>query len=190
MLTVPDGFSIDSFAPTAGWKREIQATGSGEDAVIQKVTWTAAGIEPDAACRPARTRSSSSWPSPRTRKTYTFQVEQTYSDGSVVDWSGPESSDTPAPTVEAVSSLGGGGGDSSSTLAIVALVVGAIGVVLGGVALVARERPGARLRLRVVSSHSPRPSSPRAAGRGERARLSRPHVPSASGISRELAAAT
>ena len=52
---------------------------------------------------------------------YTFGVQQTYSDGSVVDWSGPESSDTPAPTIEAKSSLGGGG---SSTLSIVALVVG------------------------------------------------------------------
>ena len=88
-----------------------------------------------ATCRPRRTRSSSSWPRPTTAKTYTFQVEQTYSDDSVVDWNGAESSDTPAPTVEAVSSLGGGGGGSSSTLAIVALVVGAIGVVLGAIAL-------------------------------------------------------
>jgi hypothetical protein len=52
-----------------------------------------------------------------------------------VNWSGSESSDTPAPTVEAQSSLGGGG---SSTLAIVALVVGVVGVVLGGLALALR----------------------------------------------------
>ena len=61
-------------------------------------------------------------------KTYTFQVRQTYSNGKVVDWSGSESSDTPAPTIEASLRLGGG---SSSTLTIVALVVGAVGVVLG-----------------------------------------------------------
>ena len=36
-------------------------------------------------------------------KTYTFKVRQTYSNGKVVDWTGSESSDTPAPTVEAVS---------------------------------------------------------------------------------------
>jgi hypothetical protein len=53
-----------------------------------------------------------------------------------VSWNGPESSDTPAPTIEAKSSLGGGG---SSTLAIVALVVGAVGIVLGGVALVSKS---------------------------------------------------
>ena len=74
--------------------------------------------------RRARTPSSGSSADPTRAKTYTFDVRQTYSDGSVVDWTGPESSDTPAPTVEATSSLGGGG---SSTLAIVALVVGALG---------------------------------------------------------------
>ena len=47
-----------------------------------------------------------------------------------MDWTGSESSDTPAPTIEAVSSFGG----SSSTLSIIALIVGGIGVVLGIVA--------------------------------------------------------
>ena len=62
-------------------------------------------------------------------------MRQTYSDGSVVDWSGPESSDTPAPTVEAVSSLGGGG---SSTLGIVAIVIAGIALVVAIGALVTR----------------------------------------------------
>ena len=61
-------------------------------------------------------------------------MRQTYSDGSVVDWSGPESSDTPAPVVEARSSLGGGG---SSLLAIVGVALGALAlaVAVGGLAL-------------------------------------------------------
>jgi uncharacterized protein YcnI len=128
-LTMPDGFSIDSFVPTPGWKRVVQQTGSGENAVIQKVTWSGGHTptEDDSLFQFLGEAASS--------KTYTFHVEQTYSDGEVVDWSGPESSENPAPTVEAKSSLGGGG---SSTLAIVALVVGAIGVVLGVVALVSR----------------------------------------------------
>jgi hypothetical protein len=71
-------------------------------------------------------------------KTYEFHVRQTYSNGKVVDWSGSEGSDTPAPTVEAVADLGGG---SSSTLTIVALVVGVIGVLLGIVGLATRGRP-------------------------------------------------
>ena len=69
---------------------------------------------------------------PESAEAYTFQVEQSYSDGSVVDWAGEEDSDTPAPVVEAKSSLDEG---SSSTLSIIALVVGAVGVVLAAVAL-------------------------------------------------------
>ena len=64
--------------------------------------------------------------------TVTFDVRQTYSDGSVVDWNGPEGSDTPAPTVQAVGSFGGGG---SSTLGIVALVIAIAALVVAGIGL-------------------------------------------------------
>jgi uncharacterized protein YcnI len=131
VLTVPEGFSIDSFVDAPGWKRQVQSTGAGEDAAIQSVTWTGGSVPTGEVSHFAflgRTDAS---------KTYAFSVEQSYSDGSVVNWSGSESSDTPAPTIEAKSSLGGGGG--TSTLAIVALVVGAVGVLLGGLALVARS---------------------------------------------------
>jgi uncharacterized protein YcnI len=129
VLTVPQGFSIDSFVPSPGWKRVEQSTGSGDNAVIQKVTWTGGKVA---------TGEDSLFQflaQPSKARTYTFQVEQSYSDGSIVDWSGPESSDSPAPTIVAKSSLGGGG---TSTLTIIALVVGAIGVVLGALALVSR----------------------------------------------------
>jgi uncharacterized protein YcnI len=127
-LTPPQGFSIDSFVPSPGWKRTLQQTGSGENAVITKVTWTGGKVPTgeDSVFQFLGQPSSS--------KTYTFGVRQTYSDGSVVDWAGAASSDNPAVTIEAKSSLGGGG---SSTLAIIALVVGAVGVILGAVALFA-----------------------------------------------------
>jgi uncharacterized protein YcnI len=125
-LTPPEGFSIDSFVPSPGWKRDVQKTGLGESAVITKITWDGGNV-------PTGEDAAFSFLGlPGSSKTYTFGVRQTYSDGSVVDWTGPESSDTPAPTIEAKSSLGGGG---SSTLAIVALIVGALGVLLGIVAL-------------------------------------------------------
>jgi uncharacterized protein YcnI len=129
VLTLPQGFSIDSFVDAPGWKRQVQSTGSGEEAVVQSVTWTGGNVPTGEISHFAFLASADS------DKTYTFGVEQTYSDGSIVNWNGPESSDTPAPTVEAKSSLGGGG---SSTLAIIALVVGVVGVLLGGVALVAK----------------------------------------------------
>jgi uncharacterized protein YcnI len=129
-LTPPEGFAIDSFVATPGWKRSVQQTGSGEEAAIQKVTWTGGSVPTgeDAAFSFLASTSGSG--------TYTFGVRQTYSDGTVVDWSGPESSDTPAPFIDAKSSLGGGG---STLLSIVAIVLGALGLVAGGGALLARS---------------------------------------------------
>jgi uncharacterized protein YcnI len=131
-LTVPADLTIDSFEATPGWKRSEQATGSGESRSIQKVTWTGGKVptDEDAVFHFNGSLDSS--------KTYAFTVRQTYSDGKIVDWSGPESSDTPAPQVESVSSLGGA---STSTLAIVALIVGGVGVLLGIVGLATRGRP-------------------------------------------------
>jgi uncharacterized protein YcnI len=128
-LTPPTGFGIDSFVPSPGWKREVESTGSGESTVFQKITWTGGRVptNEDAVFQFLA--------SPDSSQKYTFRVRQIYSDGSVVDWSGPESSDTPAPAIEAKSSLGGGAG---STLAIVALALGVAGVVLGGTALLTR----------------------------------------------------
>jgi uncharacterized protein YcnI len=128
VLTVPSGFSIDSFVPSPGWQRELQSTGSGENTVIQKVTWTGGHTptEDDSLFQFLASGSSA--------QTYTFQVQQTYSDGSIVNWNGPESSESPAPTIELKKSLAGGG---TTTLTIIALVLGAVGVVLGGIALFA-----------------------------------------------------
>ena len=126
VLTVPTGFSIDSFAPSPGWTRQLQQTGSGDSAVIQKVTWSGGNVP---------TGEDSLFEflgQPAKSGTYTFQVEQTYSDGSIVDWTDPETGADPAPAIQAKSSLGGGG---SSLLTVIALVLGAVAVLLGGVAL-------------------------------------------------------
>ena len=129
VLTVPKGFSIDSFVPSPGWKRVEQQTGSGDNAVIQKVTWSGGHV-------PTEEDSLFQFlAQPSKPGTYTFQVQQTYSDGSIVDWAGPESAAAPAPTIEVESSIGGGG---TSTLTIVALVLGALGLVVGGIALASR----------------------------------------------------
>jgi uncharacterized protein YcnI len=128
VMTVPSGFSIDSFVPPpAGWKQTLRQTGSGDNAVIQKVTWRG-GHTPTGEdslfqflAQPAQAR------------TYTFQVHQTYSDGSIVNWVGSESSEAPAPTIEVKQSLGGGG---VSLLTIIAVVVGVLGLAAGTLALV------------------------------------------------------
>lgn len=118
-LTLPKGFSIDSFVAAPGWQRSAKG---------DTVTWSGGAT-------PAEEDSFFQFlAQPAKPGTYTFQVQQTYADGTVVNWTGAESSDNPAPAIEAKSSLGGG----TSTLAIVAIVLGAAGLVLGLVALLAR----------------------------------------------------
>ena len=120
-LTPPKGFAIDSFVPAQGWKRTVQHSGT--------VTWSGGSVPTD------EDASFSFLASTGGSGSYTFTVKQTYSDGSVVNWSGGESSESPAPVVNAVSSLGGG----TSTVTWVALALGALGVVLGIVGLLARS---------------------------------------------------
>lgn len=136
VLTVPNGFGIDSFVPPpVGWTQRVQQTGSGEGAVVTKVTWSG-GRTPTGEDSLFQFLAQ-----PASAKAYTFQVQQTYSDGSIVNWAGPESSDAPAPTIEVKSSLGAGG---SSLLSVIALIIGALGLLAGGFALVSRgsgDRP-------------------------------------------------
>ena len=128
VMTVPAGFGIDSFVPPPpGWQMHLQQTGSGDNAVVTKVTWTG-GRTPTGEDSLFQFLAQ-----PASAKTYTFQVQQTYSDGSIVNWAGSESSEAPAPTIQAASSLGGGSG--TSVLTIIALVVGVLGLLAGAFAL-------------------------------------------------------
>ena len=131
-LTVPEGVAIDSFEAEPGWKRSVSATGSGESAVVNTVTWTGGAVPTgeDAVFRFSATLTGGS-------QTYTFGVRQTYSDGSVVEWTGNETSDTPSPTIKGVSSIGGG---SSSTLAMIAIAVAAVALLLAVVSLLSGRR--------------------------------------------------
>ena len=128
-FTPPSGFAIDSFVPSPGWTRKVEESGSGDQTQIRGVTWSGGSVPTgeDAAFQFLASTDNA--------QTYTFKVRQTYSNGNVVDWTGPESSDTPAPTIEAKSSLGGGG---TSTLAIIALAAGAVAIALAVVSLLAR----------------------------------------------------
>jgi uncharacterized protein YcnI len=120
-----DGFSVGSIAPAPGWTISIDKTGESDEATVDKVTWSGGSVPLGQAAFFQFLGSADKG------GTYALTVRQTYSDGSVVNWAGPEGSDDPAPTVE-LTSLGGGGSD---TLSIVAIVVGAVGLVAGAVAL-------------------------------------------------------
>ncbi|HEY3766948.1 MAG TPA: DUF1775 domain-containing protein [Gaiellales bacterium] len=129
VMSVPKGFGIDSFVPAPGWTQQVEQKGSGDSAVVEKVTWTGGNV-------PTGDDSLFQFlAQPASTGTYTFQVEQTYSDGSIVDWSGSESSAAPAPTIQAVSSMGG---SNSSTYGIIGIVVAAVALIIAGASLFLR----------------------------------------------------
>ena len=95
VMTVPTGFGIDSFVPPPR-----VAPAAAADRVGRQRGDPEGDLDRRATCRPARTRCSSSSPSPRRPRRTRSRSQQTYSDGSIVNWAGPESSATPAPTIE------------------------------------------------------------------------------------------
>jgi uncharacterized protein YcnI len=137
-LTVPEGFAVDAVMPAPGWEIRTETTGSGESAEITKVTWAGGNVPPE------RSTNFEFVGEAESAKDYAFDVRQTYSDGEVVDWNGQESSDTPAPVVEAKSSLGGGG---TSTITWIAVILGAVAVVLSLVGLISRGGGGEKREL-------------------------------------------
>jgi uncharacterized protein YcnI len=136
VLSVPSNFSIDSFVPSPGWRRTLAQRGSGDNAVVQQVTWTGGSV-------PTEEDSLFQFLAQATKPgDVTFKVQQTYSDGSIVNWTGSESSAAPAPTIKAVSSFSAGGGGGVSVLSIVAIVLSALALLAAGAALAGRGDGG------------------------------------------------
>jgi uncharacterized protein YcnI len=125
-LTPPAGFAIDSFVAAAGWKRTTEQTGAAEDTAIRKATWTGGSVPTGEAAILQFVGDVGA------AADYDFKIRQTYSDGSVVDWTGTPGSETPAPRIEARTSLGGGG---SSTLATISFVIATVALVGAAIAL-------------------------------------------------------
>jgi hypothetical protein len=153
----PYDFEIESFAETEGWEQDwtIQSGLTGKSSIVQKATWTRKEVPKDdeeieeAVEHPAVFQFVGL---PQNSKTYTFEVRQTYADGSVIHWTSGKSQAFPPdprktskrselPTLAAESSLAAEGG--VSTLAIIALIVGALGLVAGVAALLLG--PGKRM---------------------------------------------
>ena len=124
-VTPPEGFAIEAFVPAQGFKRTAEQTGSGEELVIRKATFTG-GATPSGEAAVIQFVGHAT-----EATTYDFGVRQTYSDGTVVSWTGAQTSETPAARIEAKSQIGGGSG----TLAIVAFVIATAALVAGAIAL-------------------------------------------------------
>ena len=133
-VTMPADFELEHVAPTPGWTSTVsgQKMVNGEMQGGNSITWKGKLSGTELAVLPFTGV-------PKKAQAYAFTVRQTYSD---VVWSGDESSDTPAAhvTASAAESSSGGSSDSSKTIAIVALIVGGLGLLVGGAALVAGRR--------------------------------------------------
>ena len=160
----PPGFVFASYQPVAGWAVRVKMeklakplTSHGEEITeqVSQMTWTADGDK--AGIQPGQFQDfpiSVQIPG-EAGDTLTFKALQTYDDGEVVRWIGAPDSEEPAPQV-AVAAGGeehGAASDSHSSeessddsegaskgLGIAALIVGSLGLLLGGAALLHSRR--------------------------------------------------
>jgi uncharacterized protein YcnI len=188
-VQLPPGFIAASYEPVPGWTvKVIRAkaetpidTGEGlaSDTQVSRITWTGDGEQ--GVIGPGRFQDfglSLKMPEGEAGQKLTFKALQTYDDGRVVRWIGPEDADEPAPvvTLEAGSAGGGHGAPAASTgggaqppaapaaasahqdggtdtLAIVAVVLGALALItaLGALAAARRVRSSTPRREEVTA---------------------------------------
>src|SRR3954464_6213201 len=158
----PAGFAAASYQAVPGWrvrviKKKLATPIKTDDGPItegiSRMVWTrtsrAAGIKPGQFQDfPISVQIPG-----KAGDTLTFKALQTYSNGEVVRWIGAPSADQPAPQVKVVAAPSEGGAKAatpvaaadtsdkaSKGLAIAALIVGALGLIAGLVALAAARR--------------------------------------------------
>ncbi len=164
-VQLPPGFPFASYQPVPGWSVKVRMekltkplTSHGEKITeqVSQMTWTADGSA--SGIQPGQFQDfpiSVQIPD-EPGSTLTFKALQTYDDGEVVRWIGAPESDEPAPQVAVTEGSEGHHGAAAETddesaddsdhdshgLAIAALIVGALGLLAGGAALL-RSRKSA-----------------------------------------------
>lgn len=162
----PPGFAFASYQPVDGWSVQVQMekpaeplTHHGEEVTegVARITWTADsdadGIQPGQFLDlPVSVQIPD-----EAGGTLTFKALQTYDNGEVVRWIGGPDSESPAAQVsitEATESHGSSDESASSDsasddsdgagkgLGIAALILGALGLLAGGAALLRSRRAG------------------------------------------------
>jgi periplasmic copper chaperone A len=159
VVQFPDGFAEVSFQPVPGWNVKTKKTklakpittdeGDKLTEQVSQVTWSGGKIAPGefqdfpvSVQMPDKAGSS-----------LTFKALQTYDNGKVVRWIGAPDSEEPAPQVKVTSASGDQAAaatpaastkesddSDSKALPIIALIVGALGLLAGGAALLTRRR--------------------------------------------------
>ncbi len=156
----PPGFAEASYEPVPGWRVKVKKTklakpiktdeGDTLTEQVSQITWSGGKIAPGQF----QDFPVSLQMPDKAGSTLTFKAIQTYDNGKVVRWIGPPDAEEPAPQVKvtaaegetasatptATSSDESGEDDDSNTLPIIALIVGALGLLAGGAALLSRRR--------------------------------------------------
>jgi uncharacterized protein YcnI len=142
----PAGFTSVSTEPVPGWTASVKKTADRVDTV----TWTGDGKQGKIGPGEFQDFGLSVAVPDKPGASLTFKALQTYSNGEVVRWIGPPDAEEPAPRValtaasaEGTGSEGGGDSEGAPTwLAVLALVVGALGLAAGVAGMTAaRRRP-------------------------------------------------
>jgi uncharacterized protein YcnI len=115
-VQLPPGFAFVSYEPRPGWKvtvkrakaeQPIEVEGGFEvDEEVRQITWQGGRIGPGEF---VDFGLSLRMPKGEAGDKLTFKALQTYEDGEVVRWIGPEDADEPAPTVTLTDAGSGGG---------------------------------------------------------------------------------
>ena len=177
-VQLPAGFIAASYEPMPGWSVRVTRSKAAEpidageglesDERVSRITWTGDGKQ--GVIKPGEFQDfglSLKMPDGTAGDKLTFKALQTYDDGQVVRWIGPEDADEPAPivTLQAGSAGGGHGAPAattntsqaqsaapasapaasnedggSETLSIVGLIVGALALIVALGALAAARR--------------------------------------------------
>lgn len=159
VVQFPDGFAEVSFQPVPGWNVKVKKTklaqpittdeGDKLTEQVSQVTWSGGKITPGQFQDfPVSVQIPD-----KAGTALTFKAVQTYDNGKVVRWIGAPDAQEPAPQVKitpavaetasatpAASTSGDKEDSDSKTLSIIALIVGALGLLAGGAALLSRRK--------------------------------------------------
>jgi uncharacterized protein len=170
-VRLPPGFVSASWEAQPGWtvravkqklSKPIQTDDGPIDEQIGEIVWTATGKKAGIAPGEFRDFPLSVLVPGKAGRTLTFKALQTYSNGTIVRWIGAPGADQPAPQLKLTAASGTAqsaparssngaqtpaatADNDSNGLSIVALVLGALGLLVGIAALVrARRGPATR----------------------------------------------
>jgi uncharacterized protein YcnI len=93
-VEVPEGFTVSGVQPVPGWEYEFEEEGG----VVTAISWSGGQIR-DREFQEFAFQAQA----PEEPGEFSFKAAQTYEDGSVVEWAGPEDSEEPASVVAVVS---------------------------------------------------------------------------------------